>query len=252
MALELRQATVAIGKARLIQEVTLAVRPGALTVVLGANGAGKSTTLAVLAGDLRPTGGEVLLDGRPLAAFTPHALAMRRAVVLQHAPMNFALTVHEVVSLSRPPGAGASQAGDEIEARALDALQLLALAGRDYSTLSGGERQRVQIARALAQLWHHADARQPGYLLMDEPTAHLDLKHQIVALEVAQSFAEAGGGALCILHDVGLAREFASEVILMKDGRIAGRGRPEALLTAAAIADIYGIPDQRARRFAVA
>ena len=139
----------------------------------------------------------------------------------------------------------------DIDERALRCLGLMPFAGRDYVSLSGGERQRVQIARALAQLWHHAEPGRPGYLLMDEPTAHLDLKHQIVALEVAQSFAEAGGAALCILHDIGLAREFAGEVILMKAGRIAAHGKADSLLTASAIAEIYDIPDRRARRFAV-
>jgi iron complex transport system ATP-binding protein len=251
MALELRGVGVTIGRARLIQDVGLALKPGLLTVILGANGAGKSTTLGVLAGDLRATSGEALLDGQPLATLSPRQLAMRRAVVLQHAPMDFSLCVHEVVALSRPPGAGPEASCDEIEERALRDLGLIPLAGRDYSTLSGGERQRVQIARALAQLWHNAAPDTPGYMLMDEPTAHLDLKQQIVALEVAQRFAEAGGAALCILHDIGLAREFAGEVILMKGGRIAAQGTADGLLTASVIADIYDIPDQRARRFAV-
>jgi iron complex transport system ATP-binding protein len=249
--MELKTATVAVGKARLIEDVSLKLAPGTLTVILGANGAGKSTTLAVLAGDLRPSRGEALLDGLPVSAYTPRALAMRRAVVLQHAPMNFALCVHEVVALSRPRGA-ASAACDEIEERALRALELLPLASRDYGTLSGGERQRVQIARALAQLWHHASPGQPGFLLMDEPTAHLDLKHQIIALEVAHAFTQAGGAALCILHDIGLAREFAGEIVLMKQGRIAARGPAADMLTASAIADIYDIPGERARRLAMA
>jgi iron complex transport system ATP-binding protein len=250
--MELKTATVTVGKARLIEDVSLKLAPGALTVILGANGAGKSTTLAVLAGDLRPTRGEALLDGLPVSAYTPRALAMRRAVVLQHAPMNFALCVHEVVALSRPRGAASSHACDEIEEQALRALELLPLAGRDYGTLSGGERQRVQIARALAQLWHHASPGQSGFLLMDEPTAHLDLKHQIIALEVAHAFTQAGGAALCILHDIGLAREFAGEIVLMKQGRIAARGPAADMLTASAIADIYDIPDERARRLAMA
>jgi iron complex transport system ATP-binding protein len=249
--MELRNVSVSVGSARLIEDVSIALMPGRLTVVLGANGAGKSTTLAVLAGDLRPTRGDALLDGQSVAAFTPSELAMRRAVVLQHAPMNFALCVHEVVALSRPRRSDSNAACDEIEERALRALQLLPLAGRDYGTLSGGERQRVQIARALAQLWHHGRPGQPGFLLMDEPTAHLDLKHQIVALEVAHAFAQKGGASLCILHDIGLAREFADEIILMKLGRVAARGPAQALLTAAAIADIYDISDQRARRFAM-
>jgi iron complex transport system ATP-binding protein len=251
MALELRDVTIMAGRARLIENVSLKLEPATLTIVLGANGAGKSTALAALAGDLRPASGHALLGGTPLGSIPPRALARRRAVVLQHAPMNFPLTVHEIVALSRSPFDNRGIAADEAEEHALSALALTPLAGRDYATLAGGERQRVQIARALAQLRHHTDSALPGYLLMDEPTAHLDLKHQIIALEAARHFVDDGGAALCILHDLGLAREFGDDVALMKNGRITARGEARALLTAAVIADIYDIPRARAARLGV-
>jgi iron complex transport system ATP-binding protein len=252
MALELRDVLVTAGRARLIEDVSLRLEPGTLTIVLGANGAGKSTALAALVGDLRPASGHALLDGTPLGSIPPRALARRRAVVLQHAPMNFALTVHEIVALSRWPFDNPGIAADEVEEQALRALALMTLAGRDHATLSGGERQRVQIARALAQLRHHADSGLPGYLLMDEPTAHLDLKHQIIALEAARHFVDGGGAALCILHDLALARDFGDDIVLMKNGRITARGGARALLTAAVIADIYDIPQKRAGRLGIA
>jgi iron complex transport system ATP-binding protein len=252
MALELRNVTVMAGKARLIDGVSLSLEPGALTIVLGANGAGKSTALAALAGDLKPASGDALLDGAAIGSLPPRALARRRAVVLQHAPMNFALTVLEIVALARSPFDNAGLAADRVEDEVLRALSLMPLAGRDYATLSGGERQRVQIARALAQLRHHKLSGLPGYLLMDEPTAHLDLKHQIIALEAARAFAQAGGAALCILHDLGLARDFGDEIVLMKNGRVAVRGKAGAVLTAATIADIYDIAPERAERLAAA
>lgn len=250
-ALELRDVTIRAGKVVLVRDVSLALRAGRLTIILGANGAGKSTVLGALAGDLRPASGEALLDGAPLSAMPPRLLATRRAVVLQHAPMNFALTVHEIVALSRLPFGNTGPAAEDVEERALRELALMPLAGRDYATLSGGERQRVQIARALAQLQHDTASGLTGYLLMDEPTAHLDLKHQIIALEAARHFVDAGGAALCILHDLGLARDFGDEIVLMKDGRVTAQGDARSLLTAAAIADIYGIPDERAARLAM-
>jgi iron complex transport system ATP-binding protein len=250
MVLEIRNVTVTAGKARLIEDVSLSLQAGKLTVVLGANGAGKSTALAVLAGDTPPSNGEALLDGVALGALPPHRLAARRAVVLQHAPINFAFKVHEIVALSRPPLARSRWTADHAEERALHALDLTALADRSYPTLSGGERQRVQIARALAQLWHYAEAGQTGYLLMDEPTAHLDLKHQIVALEAARDFTVRGGAALCILHDLRLAHDFGDEIVLMKRGQIAARGTPD-ILKPAAIASIFDIPEDRAERLAV-
>ena len=251
MALELRDVTIKAGKVHLVEHIALTLEAGKLTVILGANGAGKSTVLGALAGDLAPAGGQALLDGAVLGALPPRALAMRRAVVLQHAPMNFALTVHEIVALSRSPFGNTGPAAEEVEERALRELALMPLAGRDYATLSGGERQRVQIARALAQLQHNAASGLPGYLLMDEPTAHLDLKHQIIALEAARRFVDAGGAGLCILHDLTLARDFGNEIVLMKNGRITAQGEARALLTATAIADIYGIPGERAERLAM-
>jgi iron complex transport system ATP-binding protein len=252
MALELRGVTVQAGSATLIEDVGFTVEPGRMTVVLGANGAGKSTALGVLAGDLAPATGAALLDGVDVATIAPLTLATRRAVVLQHAPINFALRVHEVISLSRIPYGMSARLADTVEERALVALDLIRLADRDYSTLSGGERQRVQIARAIAQLWHGAADARPGYLLMDEPTAHLDLKHQIVALEAARDFADAGGGVLCILHDLALAGEFSDAVVLMTSGRVTASGKAEELLTPAAIAGAYGISQERATRLALA
>jgi iron complex transport system ATP-binding protein len=249
MALELRDVTVLAGGKTLISEITIALRSGKLTIILGANGAGKSTALSVLSGDMRPAAGSAILDGVSLADVPLPRLAERRAVVLQHAPINFALKVYEVVALSRSNFEITDVMADAVEEAALSALELLPLLDRDYATLSGGERQRVQIARALAQLGHNAEKGLPGYLLMDEPTAHLDLKHQIVALEAARHFAESGGAALCILHDIALARDFSDELVLMKDGRIAAHGDARELLTSETIADIYQISGSRARKF---
>lgn len=250
MPLSLKNVTITAGGKQLIGGVDLDLLPGRLTVILGANGAGKSTALNVIAGDQRPSRGDALLDGLPLHSFTPGELARRRAVVLQHTPINFSLCVHEVISLARTPFSGNARFSDGIEERALHQLGLMPLAARDYSTLSGGERQRVQIARALAQLWHYGNASVASYLLMDEPTAHLDLKHQIMALEAARAFADEGGGALCILHDLGLAREFSDEIILMKQGRIIAKGAAPSLLTSEMIAQIYDISGQRAKQLA--
>jgi len=252
MTLQLRDVTVTAGASTLIKDINLTVRPGQMTVVLGPNGAGKSTALAVLAGDTQPTEGKALLDGTDLRDVSLRALAARRSVVLQHAPINFALSVHEVIALSRPRFDQSDDRADAVEEYTMQSLGILPLAGRDYGTLSGGERQRVQIARALAQLRHYKEEGRAGFLLMDEPTAHLDLKHQVIALEAARDFADEGGGVLCILHDLPLAREFCDQLIMMKDGRIARSGAPHSLLTADLIAQIYDIPHQRAAQLAPA
>lgn len=248
MVLALEQVTVRAGAAVLLRDVSLAVRPGRVLAVLGPNGAGKSTALNVLAGDRRPSLGRAHLDGQALQSISRRVLATRRAVMRQHAPMNFPLLVHEVVALARHPFGQVSTERAAIR-EAMAAVDVLPLAGRDYSTLSGGERQRVQIARALAQLWAGEDGA-PRYLLMDEPTAHLDLKQEIVALEAARQFAESGGGVLCILHDVGLARAFADDIVLLRGGRVFAAGAPSSVLTAANLQSLFDLPASRAEALA--
>lgn len=247
MALALERVTVEAGPAKLIQDISLAVGPGRFIAVLGPNGAGKSTALGAIAGDRRLAGGRALLDGRDIRHLSPRELAERRAVIRQHAPMHFPLLVHEVVALGRHPLRKTARESEEALEHAMSAVDILHLAGRDYSNLSGGERQRVQIARALAQLWPATGSGGPRYLLMDEPTAHLDLKHQIVALEAARRFAREGGGVLCILHDIALAREFADECVLLCEGKTLAHGRAEDILTAENLQQTFGISFARAQ-----
>ena len=244
MALTLDQVTVRAGSAILLDRVSIKISLARLTVILGPNGAGKSTALATLAGDIRPASGTVRLGDGILGDIPRPDLAKIRAVVSQHAPIGFPLTVHEVVSLAAYPFSDGI--GDRIIEAAMSATDILPLAARDYATLSGGERQRVQIARALVQL-HPAELRNaPRYLLMDEPTAHLDLKHQIKALETARAFADRGGGVLCILHDVRLALEYADEVILLARGTVSHRGRPSTI-TPETLAAVFDVELCRAR-----
>lgn len=245
MSIELETVSVTAGGKRLIEDVSLTITPGKLTAILGANGAGKSTTLNVVAGDLRPASGRVLIDGVEMSQISLADLARRRAVIGQHAPINFPFQVHEVIGMARYPATGAATDHDACVTQAMQALQLTGCAARDYTTLSGGERQRVHIARALAQLGGKIGGDEAVYLLMDEPTTHLDLKHQIVALEVARGFADQGAGVLCILHDLALAREFADVIILMKHGRIVGHGAPQHVLKADTVCTVFGISPAR-------
>lgn len=249
MALMLEQATVKLGRAVLIDRVSLAIRPGQVTVMLGANGAGKSTALGVLAGDIQVSSGRATLEGRDVKSIPLAELALRRAVVCQHAPISFPLMVHEVVALARHAARGSHRRHDHAVEQAMHETGILALAGRDYSTLSGGERQRVQIARALAQLVDPGEG-EPPYLLMDEPTAHLDLKHQVRALEIARDLASRGGGVLCILHDMALAREFADEIVLMRAGAVLDIGGPATILTSHNIEAAFDLAPERARAMA--
>jgi len=209
----------------LVDTVSITIRPGEVVALLGPNGAGKSTLLRLLAGDLRPTTGQVTIADVPLDRVRAAMLACRRAVLRQDLTLPFAFTATEVVRMGRLPHRRTSEGSTDmrIVTDALSAVDASHLAHRLYPTLSGGEQQRVQLARALAQLWHTDDTTR--YLLLDEPTSSLDLAHQHHALAVVQSFArDRGIGVLAILHDVALASRHADRIALLRAGRLMFQG----------------------------
>jgi iron complex transport system ATP-binding protein len=228
---------VQLGGRAILDGVDLALSPGRVTVVVGPNGAGKSTLLKVLAGERRPSSGEVRLDGVPLANIPTALLARRRAVLPQSVHVAFAFTVAEIVTLGLPAGLEHMLTA-ALVARALHAVDLGGFDTRLYDQLSGGERQRVQFARVLAQLWA---APAPGYLLLDEPTLSLDLAHQLLALRIARGYAREGGGVLAVLHDINLASMAADEIVALKDGRVCAAGAPNEVVTDELIATLYGV-----------
>ncbi|MEU5693566.1 heme ABC transporter ATP-binding protein [Actinosynnema sp. NPDC020468] len=228
--------TVRIGGATLVDGVSLELRAGEVLVLVGPNGAGKSTLLSALAGDLPKADGSVLLDGVPVGDWRPVEAARRRAVLPQHNPVSFPFDVRSVVEMGRAPWHGTPAEDDdeaEIDA-ALRATGVGHLADRAYPTLSGGEQARVALARVLAQ-------RTPA-LLLDEPTAALDVRHQELVLALAHRHARAGGGVLVVLHDLGLAAAHADRVAVLEAGRIAAVGPPAEVCTAELLTAVYRHP----------
>jgi len=223
------------GKA-ILADVDLRLALGRVVAVVGANGAGKSTLLKVMAGERKPTGGEILLDERPLPSWPVAALARRRAVLPQLVEIVFPFLAAEVVSLSLPPHVD-RKSGEALVRRALAAVEMEDFADRIYGTLSGGEKQRVQLARVLAQAWTGEDT----YLLLDEPTASLDLAHQLLILRLARTHAESGGGVMLVLHDLNLASMVADEILALKNGSRIAAGPPSAIITNDLIAALYGV-----------
>ncbi|MDB5971762.1 MAG: heme transporter ATP-binding protein [Hydrocarboniphaga sp.] len=237
------QVSVHRGARLLLDSVSLSITPGEVHAVLGPNGAGKSTLLSVLAGDLKPDSGHVTLDDRELAAWSLGSLARRRAVLLQQESLRFGFTAAEVVSLGRLPwGDTHHNTQRRIVDESLAAAGVLELAGQRYPTLSGGERARVQFARVLAQLAGDGDTTaEARYLLLDEPTASLDLAHQYQCLRQMRRFAAAGGGVLAVLHDPNQAMAYADRVTLLRNGRLIATGKPAEVLTPRQLSDLYGI-----------
>jgi len=227
----------------LLDGVNLSIHAGQVHALLGPNGAGKTTLLRLLAGEQAPVSGSIELNGRALAAITPRELACQRAVLPQTHGLSFAFTGAQVVSLGRLPCARHSPDGEaRIVREALELAGVGALADRSYPTLSGGERARVQLARVIAQVWDPPAGDAARFLLLDEPTASLDLAHQHDCLRALRALAARGLGVLVILHDPNLALRYSSQVTLLREGRVLASGTPAQVITAETMEQLYGVP----------
>lgn len=243
--MSLRAVNVSMHKAgrQILDGISLELRPGQIHALLGPNGAGKSSLLAALAGE-PPTAGVVSLDGQAIAGIRSAELAQRRAVLPQIDELRFGFRVREVVAmgcLPWPQLAAAERAS--WAAQAMDQAQVSELAQRRYTQLSGGERARVQLARVLCQVGFAATVSK-RYLLLDEPTAHLDLAHQQQSLRGIRQAADAGLGVLVILHDPNLALQYADYASVLSHGRCVAQGPVQQCLSAEILAEVYATPLQ--------
>ena len=232
----------------LVRELSMAVVPGEFVAVLGPNGAGKTTLLKLLAGEIEPHRGAVELNGKAMTTWRHAERARMRAVLPQESRLAFAFTALEVALFGRyPHRAGALTRQDRAIAHAaLAATDCAHLLARDFTTLSGGEKARVQLARVLAQLWEPCAIgarRLPRCLLLDEPTAALDLAHQHATLATARRFAREQGdiAVVAVLHDLNLAAQYADRLVMLQEGSVAAAGTPHEVLNAATIERVFGL-----------
>ena len=217
----------------ILDDAAIDIRAGEVHALVGPNGAGKSTLFGVLAGDVTHVAGTVVLDGMDLRRYPARAVARLRAVLLQQNAVSFPFSVAEVVRMGRAPWARTAEEAndDERVAEAMRATEIEGLAHRTVTSLSGGERARVALARVLAQA--------TGILLLDEPTAALDLKHQEDVLRLVRDRARAGDAVAIVLHDLNAALANADRVTLLDGGRVVATGAPAEVLTAERIAAVY-------------
>ena len=208
---------------------------GTFTGIVGPNGAGKTTLLRALAG-LLPAAGEIRLDGKPVSSYPPRVLARKIAYMHQDTTVPFDFTAAQVVAMGRSPWIGAFAVPSPSDPRVTSAMTQAGcaeLASRPASRLSGGERQRVMLARALAQ--------DTPCLLLDEPTASLDIRHACEAFRLCRTAAAEGRLVTAVLHDLRQAARFCSRLFLMKEGRVLASGPPEEVLTPEKIGEAYGV-----------
>lgn len=233
---------VRLGRSVVLRGVGLTVGRGELVAVVGPNGAGKSTLVAVLAGDITPERGRVALDGEDVARMPLAVRARRRAVLPQRVDVALPFSVEDIVAMGRAPwrtsgGSDAAGGADEDRAAvdaAIAAADLAPLRSRRVTDLSGGELARVALARVLAQ---GCDV-----LLLDEPTAALDVRHQELALGLMRREADAGRGVVVAIHDLDAATAYADRLVLMDAGAIVADGAPRDVLTTVDLGAVFGVP----------
>ncbi|GAA1999022.1 heme ABC transporter ATP-binding protein [Microbacterium ulmi] len=225
-----------LGGAAILTDVTLELLEGELLALVGPNGAGKSTLLSVLAGDRSPSRGTVLIDGAPLDAAPVADLARRRSVLTQSNEISFPFPVIDVVRMGRAPWRSRPEADrdEEMVELAMHAGEVKALADHPVTTLSGGERARVAFARSRAQSC--------AIVLLDEPTASLDIRHQHRVLAETRAHARAGGSAVVVLHDLGLAAAYADRIAILAGGEIVSVGPPREVLDPDVLTRVYRHP----------
>jgi iron complex transport system ATP-binding protein len=240
MSIECIDAGLRVGSKPLLDGIDARLPHGRVCAILGPNGAGKSSLLSLLCGQRPPTQGRVLLDDKDIAAHSPAALALRRAVMPQESSVAFDFNAEEIVALGRLPHRLAPEADERSIVPAAMALTGVgALAQRILNTLSGGEKARVHLARALAQVWHPRPDGTGRWLMLDEPTAALDVAHQHSVMALARQWAAQGVGVVAVLHDLNLALRYADEVIVLSQGRKVAQGETAQVLQPELVAEIW-------------
>jgi iron complex transport system ATP-binding protein len=231
-----------IDKKYLLQETSVEFEPGVFHVIMGANGAGKSTLLKLLAGEIKPSTGEIFLDDTSLNHLSKKKLATRRAVLSQHYHISFPITVKDIVMMGRYPyySNNPSRHDQQICTRAMETMDVLEFEDRDYNSLSGGEAQKAQMSRVLAQIWESTQGEKK-ILFLDEPVSHLDVKYQQQLLNAAKELCKNNTTVIAILHDINLAIAFADRILFMKQGRIVNDTRQLNEVSTEIIMDVFGV-----------
>ena len=244
MSLSLKSVSLKLNNRQILKDVSLEINEGEIVSVIGPNGAGKSTLLNVLTGDISPDSGNTTYDNKQLNKISIQERAFTRSVMSQMQTLVFNFNVKDVIEmgwLQRGNSDFSSNFSMAFEAVTTE-CNVHNLVHRKFNSLSGGEQRRVHFARTLLQLWRPSQSNDPRYLLLDEPTANLDLSSEMLLMNILKARASSNVGILVILHDLNLASHFADKIAIMKDGEIKAFGKPEEIMTDDFLTSIYEVP----------
>ncbi len=235
-------AVVRAGEKTILTGIDLTVKAGEIVALLGPNGAGKSTLLRAISGEVGLMEGKIAIKGRALDHYSPRELAQHRAVLSQHTNVSFDFSVAEIVAMGADSTRPKSWIRDVIQT-VMDQCDITHLSDRPVTRLSGGEQQRVHFARAMLQLMSTEERCRPGLLLLDEPTASLDLNHQLRTVETVRAIAKEGTGVLLVVHDLNLAAMLADRVAMLAAGRIVAMGTPGEVINNDMMREVFDVHD---------
>jgi len=244
MSINLKSVSLRLDDRQILKDVSLEINEGEIVSVIGPNGAGKSTLLNVLTGDISPDSGDTIYDNKQLNKISIQERAFTRSVMSQMQTLVFNFNVKDVIEmgwLQRGNSDFSSNFSMAFEAVSKE-CNVQNLVHRKFNSLSGGEQRRVHFARTLLQLWRPSQSDDPRYLLLDEPTANLDLSSEMLLMNILKARASSNVGILVILHDLNLASHFADKIAIIKDGEVKAFGKPEEIMTDDFLTSIYEVP----------
>ena len=244
MSLKLESVNLKLDNRQILKDVSIEINEGEIVSVIGPNGAGKSTLLNILTGDINPDSGNTIYDKKSLSQISIQERAFTRSVMSQMQTLVFNFSVKDVIEM------GWLQRGNydfsNNFSKAFDSItkecNVNNLVNRKFNSLSGGEQRRVHFARTLLQLWRPSRSNDPRYLLLDEPTANLDLSSEMLLMNILKSRSSQNVGVLVILHDLNLASHFADKIAIIKDGEIRAFGEPKDVMKDDFLTSVYEVP----------
>ena len=244
MSLNLESVSLKLDNRQILKDVSLEINEGEIVSVIGPNGAGKSTLLNVFTGDINPDSGEIFYDDKQLKQISIQERAFTRSVMSQMQTLVFNFSVKDVIEMGWLQRGNSDFSNNFSMAfeNVTKECNVHNLIHRKFNSLSGGEQRRVHFARTLLQLWRPSESNDPRYLLLDEPTANLDLSSEMLLMNILKKRASLNVGILVILHDLNLASHFADKIAIIKNGEIMAFGEPEKIMEDAFLTSIYEVP----------